>query len=438
MEADEPLERISPPPSITSALTASGTVGVPFSYSTTATNSPTSFAASNLPAGLSINPATGVISGTPTAAGTSSVGLSATSTFGSGSNTLTLTIAKGPATVSLGDLTQTYDGTVKSASATTSPASLPVDFTYTGASVPPVNAGTYTVFGVVHDANYAGSASAPFTITATSASVSLGNLTQGYDGTAKSVTVTTAPAGLATSVTYDGSAAAPSAVGSYPVSATVTDPNYTGSTTGTLTIRDVTAPVLSLPADLVVEATGPAGAVATFAASASDDVDGSVAVTTSAASGSTFPVGATVVTASATDAAGNVATGHFTVTVRDTTAPSILMSPATPSAIAVTGGSFEDPVTDSYTNTLPGWTGTPGTDAGITALSAMPGRYVGDVGPAGAQVGFINAGSIYQDVGATLVAGRTYTLSGFFGRRSDDPQALGRMALVTASGTVLA
>src|SRR6185369_16926932 len=83
---------------------------------------------------------------------------------------------------------------------------------------------------------------------------------------------------------------------------------------------DTTAPVLSLPANLIVEATSPAGAAATFSATATDNVDGFVPVTFSAASGSTFQIGVTTVTATARDNAGNVATGAFTVTVRDTIA----------------------------------------------------------------------------------------------------------------------
>ena len=80
-------------PAITSATSGSGTVGTAFSYQITATNSPTSYSATGLPAGLSVNTATGVISGTPTAAGTSTVTLGATNSGGTGSATLTLTVA---------------------------------------------------------------------------------------------------------------------------------------------------------------------------------------------------------------------------------------------------------------------------------------------------------------------------------------------------------
>ena len=82
-------------PVINSSLTAGGSVNTPFSYAITATNSPTSFSASGLPAGLSVNTATGVISGTPTVIGTSTVSISATNVVGTGSATLTLTVTNG-------------------------------------------------------------------------------------------------------------------------------------------------------------------------------------------------------------------------------------------------------------------------------------------------------------------------------------------------------
>ena len=84
---------INPPaPVITSRNTASGTVGIAFSYQITATNNPTSYGAAPLPGGLSVNTSTGLISGTPTTPGTTQVTLSATNAAGTGTEILTLTI----------------------------------------------------------------------------------------------------------------------------------------------------------------------------------------------------------------------------------------------------------------------------------------------------------------------------------------------------------
>jgi hypothetical protein len=58
------------PPVINSSLTAATlTRGIPYTYTITATGSPTSFGAVNLPPGLRVNTRTGVISGTPNRAG---------------------------------------------------------------------------------------------------------------------------------------------------------------------------------------------------------------------------------------------------------------------------------------------------------------------------------------------------------------------------------
>jgi hypothetical protein len=73
-------------------LSAVGVSGSAFSYTITATENPSSFAASGLPSGLSINTSTGVISGTPTTDGTYSVGLTATNSFGNGTATLNLNV----------------------------------------------------------------------------------------------------------------------------------------------------------------------------------------------------------------------------------------------------------------------------------------------------------------------------------------------------------
>ena len=80
-----------PPPVITSPLTAQAFVTRAFSYQITATNSPTSYDATGLPVWASINTGTGLISGTPTTAGSTSVVISATNSAGTGSATLVIT-----------------------------------------------------------------------------------------------------------------------------------------------------------------------------------------------------------------------------------------------------------------------------------------------------------------------------------------------------------
>jgi hypothetical protein len=90
-----------------------------------------------------------------------------------------------------------------------------------------------------------------------------------------------------------------------------------------ITVNDTTAPDISTPGDIILEATGPGGAAATFAAEARDAVDGLLSITCSASSGTTFGLGATPVTCSARDAAGNPASKSFVVRVVDTTAPRI-------------------------------------------------------------------------------------------------------------------
>ncbi len=79
-------------PVITSATVISAQIDLPFAYQTTATNGPTSFAASGLPAGLTLDPATGTISGAPTLAGIFPITLSAVNVAGSGVTSLALTV----------------------------------------------------------------------------------------------------------------------------------------------------------------------------------------------------------------------------------------------------------------------------------------------------------------------------------------------------------
>lgn len=100
-------------------------------------------------------------------------------------------------------------------------------------------------------------------------------------------------------------------------------------------VADHTPPVITVPAALQVEATGPAGAVVEFGATALDDVDGAVPVRFSREPGSVFPLGTTTVIVTAVDAAGNEAAASFEVTVRDTTPPVLASLGCSPSSLVV-------------------------------------------------------------------------------------------------------
>jgi alpha-tubulin suppressor-like RCC1 family protein len=80
-------------PVITSALTASGREQSAFNYHIRATESPTAFDATNLPQGLTVDPATGIISGIPLYAGTYNATISASNIWGVGTADLLLTIS---------------------------------------------------------------------------------------------------------------------------------------------------------------------------------------------------------------------------------------------------------------------------------------------------------------------------------------------------------
>lgn len=87
------IEPPPPPPPVVTAASYTIYVGSPFSHTIQATNSPQSYNASPLPAGLSVNTNTGVISGTPTAGpGSYQITMTATNAGGPGTATLNLTI----------------------------------------------------------------------------------------------------------------------------------------------------------------------------------------------------------------------------------------------------------------------------------------------------------------------------------------------------------
>jgi regulation of enolase protein 1 (concanavalin A-like superfamily) len=80
-------------------------------------------------------------------------------------DSVSLTINKATATVTLGNLVATYNGSARAATATTVPAGLTVHYTYDGSSAAPTSVGSYAVVATIDDANYQGSTSGTLVIT---------------------------------------------------------------------------------------------------------------------------------------------------------------------------------------------------------------------------------------------------------------------------------
>ena len=271
-----------------SPLTAAGTVGTAFSFSITASGSPASYTASPLPAGLSVVALTGVITGTPTTAGVTSVLLGATNGTGTGTATLTVTVAAAgvapnitsPTTApgTVGTAFVTYQiiatGLPTSFSASGLPAGLTIN-TLTGA----IN-GTPTTAGVsaatLGATNSTGTATATLTITvaaagvapvitsATTAPGTVGTTFATYQiaatGLPTSFSATGLPAGLTVNTLTGAINGTPTAAGTS--AATIKATNGTGTGTATLTI---TVAAAGLPPVIIVP-------VLTSAASASGTV----------------------------------------------------------------------------------------------------------------------------------------------------------------------
>jgi hypothetical protein len=350
---------------VNSATTASGTVGTAFSYTATATNSPTSFNITGLPSGLSANGSTGVISGTPVASGTSSISISANNAGGTGAAiTLTLTVAAPAtapvitsATTASSPLNTAFSYTIAATNTPTSfaasglPLGLTLDPLTGGISGTPTVAGVYTV-GLT--ATNAGGTSATVNLSLTIGSLSSitsSNTATGavgvaftYNATANpaatSFNITGLPAGLTANSTTGVISGTPTAAATSSINISANNATGTGPVM-VLTLTVGNRPVITS----ATSASGSTNTAFTYTITASNSPTSfnatglpsglSVNTTTGVISGTPTVAGSTAVALTATNNFGTGATATLTITVTTPVTP--VTGPVFTSAISATG-----------------------------------------------------------------------------------------------------
>jgi hypothetical protein len=235
------------------------------------------------------------------------VAISATSNpFGVGLTTPTVALSLSSNSISYGTL-ETFTATLTSAATGT------VNFYNNGSTLlgtgavssgvatfssSTLAAGSYSITASYSgDSNYNPNTSSAqlLTVAKATATVTLGSLSQTYTGSPLSATATTSPTGLTVTFTYNGSATAPTAAGSYTVVGTISDPNYQGTATGTMTIAKATETVTWTPAATIAYGTALAGELNASAAYKSQNVAGTFSYTAQPTGGTATAVTATTV-----------------------------------------------------------------------------------------------------------------------------------------------
>lgn len=312
-----------------------------------------------LPDGLSYDLANSEISGTPTTPGVYTVTITATDAAGNtATRDITITIADetAPYIAPIADVTTPVGNpmtpitvTTDDPTATTTVTGLPAGVTFDPATGDitgtPTTPGTYPV--TVTSTDPAGNTtSTTFTITVVDvtppAITPINDVTTPGGSPMTPITVTTddpnatiAVTGLPDGVTFDPTtgtiSGTPTTPGSYPVTVIANDAAGNPSTeTFIITVTDTVPPVIELIADRRVPEDEPIVPIAVTV----DDPSATTTLTglpdglsydpaTSTISGTPTTLGEYVVTVTSTDAAGNTSKQDFTITVLDTTAPTV-------------------------------------------------------------------------------------------------------------------
>jgi hypothetical protein len=215
-------------PVITNTDPAAATYGSTLSFNIEA-ESPIeimSYDATGLPSGLTRSGAT--ISGAPTQTGSFPVTLSATNAAGTATKSITLTVNAANATIELGNLSHTYNGSPKSATAQTNPAGLPVVITYDGNTTPPTDAGSYAVTATIDSTTHTATASGTLKIAQAEQTVSFAD-------------PGTVPPDQSVTLAASSSAGLPIAFQLISGSATIDGSTLTINGTGTVVVRATAA-----------------------------------------------------------------------------------------------------------------------------------------------------------------------------------------------------
>jgi sugar lactone lactonase YvrE len=226
--------------SLPSTLAVGGVCAITATYTPTTfltTTDTATFNGNLVNAALSTPSSVQLVLTAPATAPTATIALGAFSPAAPGyGQTVTATATvSGPAITPAGTVVFTVDSSTISATVVNGVAT---------ASLTGLSVGAHTVSAAYTSSNgftSAASSTATLNVGKGVATVTLGNLSQTYNGSPHAATAATTPTGLTVSLTYNGSATVPTAAGTYAVAATVNDPNYTGTATGTLVIAKAAA-----------------------------------------------------------------------------------------------------------------------------------------------------------------------------------------------------